>query len=513
MLPAFTENQWKIFKLLLATDKTMSIRDIVAELELDQPLVAATLTYGNEQGWLTIEEKEREELVLTDEADEQIKNGLPERQALHRIAADGKIKIRDLANDLNSRGIKLNEVIKWGGLRDWLTKESDEIKITETGKTAIDTQADDEKTIHLILQKFPTSHSIFLDELPSFSINPQTVKTLLKNRPNLAKLKPRTFRFVSLTPNGRTILKGDIKIIREKNQLTSEDILSGNWHNIQLRRYDVTLEAEMIHTCKIHPLQRILQQTRRAFLEMGFSEMVSPQVESAFWDFDALFQPQDHPARDMQDTFYLNRPNRAKLPEEKTLERVKLTHENGWQTGSKGWGYNWDSERARQMVLRTHTTATSIRSLCQNPHPPRKVFCVGKVFRNEAISYKHLPEFHQVDGIIIDEGANLATLLGTLKEFYSKMGFDKIKFKPSFFPYTEPSIEVYVYMSWKNQWLELGGSGIFRPEVTVPFGCHVPVLAWGLGLERLAMLRFGLTDIRDLYWNDLDKIKEIALCR
>jgi phenylalanyl-tRNA synthetase alpha chain len=165
------------------------------------------------------------------------------------------------------------------------------------------------------------------------------------------------------------------------------------------------------------------------------------------------------------------------------------------------------------MVLRTHTTATSIRALAQNPEPPRKVFCVGRVFRNENITYKNLPEFTQVDGIIIDRDASFATLLGTLREFYRKMGFDQVRFKPEFFPYTEPSAGVFAYLASRDKWLELGGSGVFRPEVTRPLGCTVPVLAWGLGLERLAMARYGLQDIRTLYWTDLDWLKEVPLCQ
>jgi phenylalanyl-tRNA synthetase alpha chain len=511
----FTEDQWKVFELLLSRQEVLSIREIVAQTGVDQALAASTLNHARDQGWLTIEEKEREELVLAEDALEQVDKGLPERQALALISKDGKskIKIRDLVGDLKSKGVQLNEVIKWGKTRGWLDKEKDEIAVLKDGQDAVQNPADDEKAIRLAVEINPQTRTIFLDELASHSIDGNNVKQLLKNRPALAKIKPRMFRFVELTAAGRETLKKDnIHIIREKNLLTSEDIVSGEWQNIRLRRYDVTLEAERVYPAKIHPLRKIIQEARKAFLEMGFTEVVSPLVESAFWDFDALFQPQDHPARDMQDTYYMTRPNRAHLPAEEIVERVKLTHENGWETGSKGWGYKWSADRARQVVLRTHTTATSIRALAENPNPPRKVFCVGTVFRNEAISYKHLPEFFQVDGIIIDEGANLATLLGTLKEFYYKMGFKKVKFKPDFFPYTEPSIEVSGFMESKNRWIELGGSGVFRPEVTEPFGCEVPVLAWGLGLERLAMLRYGITDIRELYWSDLDETKEIALC-
>ncbi len=165
------------------------------------------------------------------------------------------------------------------------------------------------------------------------------------------------------------------------------------------------------------------------------------------------------------------------------------------------------------MVLRTHTTAATIRALAAHPEPPFKCFCVGWTYRNETISYKHLPVFHQVDGIVIDESANLSTLLGTLSAFYNKMGFDKVRFKPAFYPYTEPSVDVMVYMESRGKWLEMGGSGIFRPEVTEPLGCTHPVLAWGLGIERLAMLRLGFTDIRQLFQGGLDTVEEVPQCR
>jgi phenylalanyl-tRNA synthetase alpha chain len=236
-------------------------------------------------------------------------------------------------------------------------------------------------------------------------------------------------------------------------------------------------------------------------------------IESAFWNFDALFQPQDHPARDMQDTFYMRWPTEAPLPDSKVVEPVRRTHEDGWETGSEGWGYKWSPDRSKQVVLRTHTTAATIRALAANPNPPGKFFCVGWTYRNETISFKHLPVFHQVDGIIVDEEANLASLMGTLQEFYSKMGFGRVKFKPAFYPYTEPSVDVVVYMESRKKWLEMGGAGIFRPEVTLPLGCRWPVLAWGLGIERLAMLRFGLDDIRDLYGTNLDTLQQVPLCR
>ncbi|MCU0728253.1 MAG: phenylalanine--tRNA ligase subunit alpha, partial [Planctomycetes bacterium] len=292
-----------------------------------------------------------------------------------------------------------------------------------------------------------------------------------------------------------------------------ELIASGRWREVAFKRFDVTLAAEARRPGKAHPISRIVEETRQAFLSMGFTEWQTDFVESGFWDFDALFQPQDHPARDMQDTFYVARPERATLPDPALVDRVRRTHEDGGDTDSTGWGYRWSPDKARQAILRTHTTATTIRALAADPNPPRKIFTIGKVFRRETISYKHLPEFMQIDGIIIDEGATLATLKGTLTEYYRKLGFPKIRFKPSFFPYTEPSAEIYVFLESRDTWVELGGSGIFRPEVTRPLGCKVPVLAWGLGLERLALFRYGAENIRALYDADLAWLREVPLCR
>ena len=508
-----TEEQWKIFQLLLNTESGTAVHSIVSETGLANPIVNGSLLYGQDEGWLTISEQSREEVVLSETAADSMAAGLPERQAIGLLVQRATTTMQELAQFAKEKNLPMNEIIKWGGQKGLIDKDKGEVSATAAAQKMLKEKEDDadEKAVKMVLES--AQNAGYLDEMFENSSDQDRARLLLSNRPKLAKIKQRTIRTVNLTDEGRETLSGQVKIVEEKNQLTPEDITDGGWKNIRLRQYDVTLEAERTYPVKIHMMQKIIQETRTAFLEMGFSEIVSPQVESAFWDFDALFQPQDHPARDMQDTFYLERPGVARLPDAEMVKRVKLTHENGWETGSTGWGYQWEEKRAKQVVLRTHTTATTIRALAEDPNPPRKVFCVGKVFRNEAISYKHLPEFFQVDGIIIDEEASLATLLGTLTEFYRKMGFSKLKFKPAFFPYTEPSAEVFVYMESKQSWIELGGSGVFRPEVTKPFGCNVPVLAWGLGLDRLAMQRYGLNDIRELFWSDLDKLKEVPLCQ
>ncbi len=254
---------------------------------------------------------------------------------------------------------------------------------------------------------------------------------------------------------------------------------------------------------KSHPVTKITRKMKRIMSELGFQEMDGNLVESSFWNFDALFQPQDHPARELADTFYLKKE--MPLPEKALVERVKKAHEEGWK-------YRWDPKEATRAVLRTHTTALSARYVASiKDKNPKKFFAIGRVFRNEATDYKHLAEFHQVEGIIVWEGAKFTDLLGVLKEFYRKLGFEKIRFRPSFFPYTEPSLEIEVYFEKRKQWLELGGAGVFRPEVSIPLAGVYPVLAWGLSLERPLMLLLELEDIRELYRNDMDFLEKTRL--
>jgi len=285
----------------------------------------------------------------------------------------------------------------------------------------------------------------------------------------------------------------------EIRALSKELITSGGWRSARLQAYDVAAPVERVFPGKPHPLTLFIEKIRRTFLNMGFEEMSGPCVESAFWNFDALFQPQDHPARELHDTFYLKQPKRFPLPERGVVDRVRRAHE-------KGWGYAWDDSVASQALLRTHTTAVSARYLADiraGKRSPSKYFAIGRVFRNEATDFKHLAEFHQVEGIVVWEKANFRHLLGLLNEFYSRLGFKRLRFRPHYFPYTEPSLEIEAFFEEKNTWIELGGAGIFRPEVCLPLWGKYPVLAWGLSLERPLMLLTGLNDIRTFYRNDL----------
>jgi phenylalanyl-tRNA synthetase alpha chain len=308
---------------------------------------------------------------------------------------------------------------------------------------------------------------------------------------------------VAITPEGLSLAKKGLDLREETGTLSRDQIISGEWKNLNLRRYDVTKLPKKAYPGKIHPYQRIIGEMREILLEMGFTELYGDIVQQSFWNFDALFQPQDHPAREMQDTFYL----RETLPLPAGWEKVRDMHVAGGETSSTGWGGTWKEEKAEQCVLRTHTTSLSIQHLARNRKPPVKAFAVGRVYRRETIDTTHLAEFEQLEGIVMDEDVSFGNLLGTLREFYNRMGFASVRFKPSYYPYTEPSLDAEVYVEGIG-WIEMGGAGVFREEVTAPLGITCPVLAWGLGVSRIAMLRLGLKDLRLLHKSDVAFLRE-----
>ena len=327
-------------------------------------------------------------------------------------------------------------------------------------------------------------------------------------RKGLITSSEEVVRTWALTPTGSALSDDDLVERLLVADITPELLSGEQWRDADYKPYDVTLPAPTPTAGKPHPMQSLIERIRAIFLEMGFSEIEGDFVTTAGWNMDALFIPQDHPAREMQDTFYLDEPASIPLPPDR-MDQWADVHERGGDTGSSGWGGQFSHEISQKGMLRTHTTVNTVRHLAETPDQPCRVFGIGRVFRKESIDRTHLPEFHQIEGIIMEPGASLPMLVTTLKEFYAKMGYPEVRVRPAYFPYTEPSLEVEV--KWRGQWLELGGAGIFRPEVTEPLGCKWPVCAWGMGLERLAMLVLGLDDIRQLYISDLEWLGEQPL--
>ena len=413
---------------------------------------------------------------------------------------NGKGSMADLKRSGKLTNDEISIALGWIRKKGWgvVSKDGADtiITVTEKGKEAVHKKGEDELLIERMARGAVSDAEADKEILES-----------LKQRKDIVNERHISSRFISLTEQGAKLAAMPFEIREEVAQLTPELIQNGGWKDVEVRKYDVKAFAPTVHGGRKHPLTLLLEKTRTVFLNMGFTEVTGNFVESAFWDMDVLFTAQDHPAREMQDTFYVKDPAKIDISQDEGLiEKVRQVHENGGKTGSLGWRYKWSRAEAEKALLRTHTTVNSVKYIAKNPKPPFKVFTIGRIFRNEAMDSTHLPEFMQIEGIVCEEGANFDMLCGLLKEFYKRMGIP-IRIRPGYFPYTEPSLELDIF--WNGQWMELGGAGIFRPEVTEPLGVKEPVLAWGLGFERLAMLIWGLKDIRDIYVSDIDWLKSM----
>jgi phenylalanyl-tRNA synthetase alpha chain len=427
---------------------------------------------------------------------------LPEKVALDILLKhlNGKGSMADLKRSGKLTNDEISIALGWIRKKGWgvVSKEGADtiITVTEKGKEAVHKKGEDE----LLIERMARG------EVSDAEADKEILESL-KQRKDIVNERHINLRSISLTEQGAKLAAMPFEMKEEVAQLTPELIQSGGWKDVDVRKYDVKAFAPTVHGGRKHPLTLLLEKTRNVFLNMGFTEVTGNFVESAFWDMDVLFTAQDHPAREMQDTFYVKDPAKIDISQdEELIEKVKQVHENGGRTGSLGWRYKWSRAEAEKALLRTHTTVSSVKYIAKNPKPPFKVFTIGRIFRNEAMDSTHLPEFMQIEGIVCEEGANFDMLCGLLKEFYARMGVP-IRIRPGYFPYTEPSLELDIF--WNGQWMELGGAGIFRPEVTEPLGVKEPVLAWGLGFERLAMLIWGLKDIRDIYVSDIDWLKSM----
>ncbi|MBP7087484.1 MAG: phenylalanine--tRNA ligase subunit alpha [Methanomassiliicoccales archaeon] len=448
------------------------------------------------KGAVEIEESARKAYVLRDRS--LLGKGVPERRAIVLIGEKGgSLGVKDLeaAMGKEESSMAIGWLMKKRLAR--LDKSGTEpmLHLSDDGRANLGREMPDET----LLKKFGDG-DIFEDQMDKAALD------LLKARKGVLQDKLIVSRVLRLSRLGNEIVALGVEITDEVAQLTPELLQTGKWKGASFRKYDIRTFAPCQYPAKKHPITRIADEVRRIFIEMGFNEIDDEYVQSAFWNMDALFTPQDHPARELQDTFYLKSPSRLPLEDEEIVQKVKAVHENGGDTGSLGWRYAWCREEAERALLRTHTTVNTIKYLAKHPDPPAKVFCISRVFRNESIDMTHLPEFQQIEGIIMEEGANFDMLVCTLKDFYHRMGFDKVRVRPGPFPYTEPSLEVDVF--YNGSWMELGGAGVFRPEVTGPLGIKHPVLAWGLGFERLAMLKWNLRDVRELYVTDLDMLRQ-----
>jgi phenylalanyl-tRNA synthetase alpha chain len=325
------------------------------------------------------------------------------------------------------------------------------------------------------------------------------------------KLSSATKRWYKMTPAGRELLKRlESKGVtgEEITVLTPQMLRDGSWRGKPFRRYNLSLAPPRIHSGRKHPYRAYLDWVKGKLTSLGFKEMTGSLVEPEFWNMDALFMPQFHASREIHDVYRIREPSEAPKPPSPYFENVASTHTHGGDTGSRGWRYEFDESKARRNVLRSQGTVLSVRMLASRPAIPGKYFAMARCFRPDTVDATHAVDFLQVEGIVLGEEVNFRKLLGLLRLFALEIArSEELKFVPDYFPFTEPSVEVQMKHP-KLGWCELGGAGIFRREVTDPLGVKVPVAAWGLGLDRMAMVALGIDDIRELFSRNLNLLRE-----
>jgi len=472
--------------------ENQEFKKLVELSKLKDVEVMRALQWLSNKDLIKIEESSKDIITLDKNGEEYLKKGLPEKRFLKEIKTKPKT-INELKKIL---GEELNICIGTLKKRAAITLGK-EISITKQGIDYLNKESLEE----LFLKK-------------SFPINLESIKPEekfavdnLRNRKNIIKFDKQKTKTIFLLPKAKKLKAIDLKG-KYTDKITPKLIQSGKWKTTQIRKYDVTAKVPKIFGGKKHFVNQAVDYIKRIWLDLGFKEMTGPKVMTSYWDLDSLFVPQDHPARQMQDTFFIK--GKGKLP--KDYKKIKDVHENGSNTGSIGWRSKWSEDIASQLMLITHDTYRSAQVLdeIKEEDLPVKTFQIMKVFRNEALDWKHLFEFYQIGGIVVDKNVNLRHLLGYLKLFFKKMGYLDVRIRPGYFPYVEPGAEIEAFHPVKKEWVELGGSGIFRPEVTKPLlGFECPVLAWGFGLGRTVSEYWNINDIRELYKNDILQMQEL----
>ncbi|CAN6628759.1 hypothetical protein TRVA0_011S03422 [Trichomonascus vanleenenianus] len=471
-----SELQLTILRKLNETPNGVIADSRVSFPDVEAKQIQAAVTSLQSKNMVTFKPLEIDLWALTEEGLDIVEHGSHEMRLYDEVckALEG-LKIADVAKIMGPAGkVGQQRAFKNG----WVKKDGDKL-VKGVDAQPADKTAEDLKFVH--------------------------ANGTLADAKELADLKKRKLvtktRLISYE-----IAKGPefaLEIKKLETDLTIEMVQSGSWKSAEFKPYNFNAEGAVASSGALHPLNKVREEFRQIFFSMGFTEMpTNMYVESGFWNFDTLFVPQQHPARDLQDTFYIKDPVEADRPEDGQLwENVKGAHEGG-KYGSIGYRYPWAAADATKLVLRTHTTSVSsamLYELAKDPKPAR-YFSIDKVFRNEAVDATHLAEFHQIEGVVADYNLTLGDLIGFMQEFFSRMGVTNLRFKPTYNPYTEPSMEIFSWHEGLGKWVEIGNSGMFRPEMLEGLGLpkDMRVHGWGLSLERPTMIKYGISNIREL---------------
>ena len=482
---SLSESEYKVLTKAvenLDRDKEYSIVEVAEILGEDRSRLEAIFRLLSSKNLVRIREEEIEEVVVSDEGKKYLEEGFPEEKLVNILRREGGQITLDRARE--ALGDLLDIAIINAARKKWIVLSEGTIRLSTT--TSVSAEERD------YLRKVASGEKITSSEL----------RALKKRR--LVRVVKKKHTYVIIPKDIDYLLS---RIVVEVGALTKDYLVSGRWRQIRLREYNIAAQPPKLRPGRTHFFQDFIEFLRDIMKELGFVEVVDSPVELEFWNYDILYQPQYHPARSETDTFYLYYPSLGDI-DPSLAERVAIAHSKG-VAGSTGWGYKWSEEIARKLILRSHTTAVSARILARKPKPPFRFFTIGRVYRVEKVDAKHLPEFHQMDGIASEENTNLRWLLGMLSEILERMGFSEYKFRFAYFPFTEPSIEGYVKIG--DTWIEILGAGLFRPEMLEVLGVNYPVAAWGIGLERLVMALYGLNDIRQLYSGEVEFIQSMKI--
>jgi len=460
-----------VYEILKRAQELRPLDDIARELGRQPESLMRYIEEGRAKGLLHVERRIVERYELTEEGRRRAAEGLPEYRLLRGATCSEGRCVVDLTQP--EADIALANLAKLGVKPKGRLLELDE----ETYRNLLAAVEERQRLLN-VLEAAPR----------------EVLQEFFRRR--LVRRVERTLIYVKAA-----VPLAEVQPAEVKTALTSEDIATGRWRSYLLKPFDLAVEPPEYPAPVPHFFNEFLDYVREVMVGLGFEEVRGPILEVEFWNFDALFQAQDHPAREVHDTFYVQWDGPLERPPEELMEAVGRVHE-------EKWGYRWDPKKALNPVLRTQTTATTIRALAERGDGEYKVFTIGRVFRPEKLDPKHSMEFHQLDGIVVGPGLTFKHLLGQLEQIARALGMTKVKFRPAYFPFTSPSVEVYAEHPTLG-WVEFGGAGIFRPEVTEPLGVRRSrVLAWGWGLDRVAMILLGIDDIRELFTKDPDKLKE-----
>ncbi|OCK77767.1 hypothetical protein K432DRAFT_436345 [Lepidopterella palustris CBS 459.81] len=446
---------------------------------IPQPEIKAALDRLASRSMITYETLDAEQVLLTAEGRVICDEGSHEFKVWDAVRQNGRLPIKELPSYVGADSAKVGQ---GNAFRNkWIKKDGDSLVLV--AKAVQDSTRE-------LLQKVQETRAL----------GDAKVLADLKKR----KLVTLGKVFSYIVSKGPKYAK---EIPAEVTDLTAEMLANGRWETANFKPYNFNALGASQNAGALHPLNKVRTEFRNIFFSLGFVEMPTGHfVDSGFWNFDALFVPQQHPARDVQDTFFVSDPPRADRPRadpcteaqldameagsrklfstpessarkitardyEQYWANIKAVHQTG-AFGSIGYRYPWSEDECLRLVLRTHTTAVStwvLHRLAEDPRPAR-YFSIDRVFRNETVDATHLAEFHQIEGVIADYSLTLGGLMLFLQNFFAKMGIENLRFKPAYNPYTEPSMEVFGYHKGLGRWVEIGNSGMFRPEMLEPMG-------------------------------------------